>query len=203
MSMRVLRPALVATLGLWLILGLAYPLVLTGVSALAFPHQAAASPVVVGGRVVAAANVGQDFTAPDQFWGRPSATVSLRTGKSEPYNAENSSPSNLGPTNPALRAQVQAAVRRLRATSPGLRTGQIPPDLVESSGSGLDPDISPQAADIQVARVAQATGLPPARLRALVARETRGPVLGLFGAPTVNVVALNLALRRLVTAAKG
>lgn len=203
MNMRVLRPALVATFGLWLLLGLAYPLVLTGVSALVFPHQAAASPVVVGGRVVAAANVGQNFTALGQFWGRPSATVSLRTGKADPYNAENSAPSNLGPTNPALFAQVKAAVRHLVATTPGLRTGQIPPDLVESSGSGLDPAISPQAADIQVPRVARATGLSAASLRALVARETSGPVLGLFGAPTVNVVALNLALKRLETATNG
>ena len=198
--MRILRPALVATLGLWLLLGLAYPLAITGVSAIVFPHQAAASPVVVNGQVVAAANVGQNFTAMDQFWGRPSATMSLANPSvAQPYNAENSAPSNLGPTNPALLTQVKAAIRHLLATTPGLKVRQIPPDLVESSGSGLDPDISPQAAYIQIPRVAKAAGLSQARLRALVAKATRGPLLGLFGAPSVNVVDLNLALRALVT----
>ena len=203
MNLRVLRPALVVTLGLWLILALGYPLVVTGISAVVFPHQAAGSPIVVHGQVVAAAHVGQNFTALDEFWGRPSATTSLTTGKSQPYNAENSAPSNLGPTNPELLSQVKAAIHHLVATTPGLKVSQIPPDLVESSGSGLDPDISPQAAYIQVPRVAKATGLSVATLRALVARETKGPILGLFGTYRVNVVDLNLALRRVLAAHSG
>ncbi|MCL6596205.1 MAG: potassium-transporting ATPase subunit KdpC [Firmicutes bacterium] len=194
--MNVLRRALAVTLGLWVLFGLAYPLVITGVSGIVFPYQAAASPVVVNGRVVAAANVGQEFTAMDQFWGRPSATVSLTTGKPQPYNAENSAPSNLGPTNPVLIEHVRGRIAHLLATTPGLKRDQIPPDLVESSGSGLDPDISVQAALIQIPRVAKATGLTSARLRALVATATQGPDFGLFGKPVVNVVALNLALER-------
>ncbi len=198
--MRVLRPALVAIIGLWLLLGLAYPLVISGVSALVFPHQAAASPIVRGGRVVAAQNVGQNFTAMNQFWGRPSATTSLTNpAVAQPYNAENSAPSNLGPTNPTLLKQVRAAIQHLLATTPGLKVSQIPPDLVESSGSGLDPDISPQAAYIQIPRVAKATGLSEASLHGLVAGQVDGPQFGLFGAPTVNVVALNLALDRLIS----
>jgi potassium-transporting ATPase KdpC subunit len=198
---QMIRPALVATIGLWILLGLAYPLVMTGVSSVIFPHQAAASPIVRGGKVVASQNVGQNFTAMDEFWSRPSATASLTNSSvAQPYNAENSAPSNLGPTNPELLTQVKAVINHLLATTPGLKVSQIPPDLVESSGSGLDPDISPQAAYIQVPRVAKATGLSDATLRALVAREIQGPQLGLFGTQTVNVVELNLALQSLVAA---
>lgn len=190
--MQMLKPVIVVTLGLWILLGLAYPIVTSAISGVLFPEQAAASPVNVGGKVVAAANVGQYFDQPQYFWGRPSATVSTTTGKPDPYNAYNSAPSNLGPTNPALLAHIKARVKTLQAANPGLKTSQIPLDLVESSGSGLDPNISPQAAKIQIPRVAKATGLSTATLRRFVADATTGPQFGLFGATVVNVVRLNL-----------
>lgn len=194
--MRILRPTLVVTVGLWLLVGLLYPLVTTAVSGVLFPNRAAASPIVLGGRVVAAANVGQYFDQATYFWGRPSATTSNTSGAPQPYNADNSAPSNLGPTNKALLTDVQARIRVLLAANPGLKVSQIPPDLVEASGSGLDPDISPPAAAIQISRVAKATGLSATVLRGYVAKATTGPTLGLFGARVVNVVQLNLEVYR-------
>jgi K+-transporting ATPase ATPase C chain len=195
-TVALLRSVAAVTFGLWLLLGLAYPLATTAVSAILFPFQAAGSPLTRHGSVVAARNVGQEFSAPGLFWGRPSATVSPATGKADPYDAESSGPSNLAPTNPALINAVRARTRQLLRDDPGLKIRQIPPDLVESSGSGLDPDISPNAAAIQVPRVSRATGLSPARLRNLIRAATVGPQFGILGAPAVNVVLLNLSVVR-------
>ncbi|CAB1127604.1 potassium translocating ATPase, subunit C [Candidatus Hydrogenisulfobacillus filiaventi] len=194
---KLMRPAIGVTVALWVLVGLLYPLVMTGVSNLLFPYQAQGSPIYRHGQVVAAAHVGQYFgNAAGLFWGRPSATVSERTGKPKPYDALNSGASNLGPTTLALMQHIQARVRRLERTDPGLTPARIPPDLVESSGSGLDPDISEQAALIQIPRVARATGLSRGFLTMLVQDNVKGPQWGLFGHPRVNVVALNLELEQ-------
>lgn len=192
--MRYLRPAVLSSLALWILLGLGFPLIMTGVSQLAFRHRANGSPIYLDGRLVAVKNVGQYFNQPGFFWGRPSATVSLASGKPQPYNALTSAPSNLAPTNRLLLEHVMARVSALKRAEPGLKTSQIPLDLVESSGSGIDPDISPQAAYIQIPRVQRATHLSPVFLRALVTASIQGPQWGLFGVPTVNVTLLNLAL---------
>ncbi len=194
--MKHLRPALVMLLGITLLTGVAYPLLITGAAQLAFPSQANGSLIVHDGRTVGSRLIGQDFTWPGYFHGRPSATTAtLASGKTvaAPYNADNSMGSNLGPTAAALRARVAAAVRRLEAENPGQ---PIPADLVTASASGLDPDISPQAAYFQIPRVAAARHLDPATLRRLVARHIVGRTEGLFGAPHVNVLELNLALDR-------
>lgn len=183
--MRYLRPILVVTVGLWLIVGLAYPLAMTGVSQIFFRHQADASPITVKGKVVASANVGQYFHQPGYFWGRPSATV-------PPDNPLASGPSNLGPTNPQLLKQIKAQIHRLKQADPGLKTSQIPISLVETSGSGLDPDITPSSALIQIPRIARATGLSVLTLRHLV--QSHIQPAGLFGVREVNVVLLNIAL---------
>jgi potassium-transporting ATPase KdpC subunit len=185
--MRELRPTLVLLLVFTMLTGLAYPLAVTGIAKLAFPRQAEGSLIVRGGHVVGSTLVGQAFTSPRYFWGRPSATGSV------PYDASNSSGSNLGPLNPALVAAVRARIAALRAAGP-TPSGPVPVDLVTSSGSGLDPHISPAAAEFQVARVARARGLAPEAVRALVRRHTRGRTLGLLGEPRVNVLELNLAL---------
>jgi K+-transporting ATPase ATPase C chain len=193
MTWRLMKPAVLVTVGLWLLLGLAYPLALTGVSQIFFRYQANGSLLKQGSVVIGAANVGQNFWGQkDYFWGRPSATVSLTTGKPDPYNAENSSPSNLGPTNAALLQQIKTSVHQLLAASPGLKTSQIPLSLVESSGSGLDPDITLGSALIQVPRVARNTGLSQPYLRALVKLATQTSQWGLFGERQVNVLDLNL-----------
>ncbi len=194
--MKYLKPLAGVTLFLWLLLGLAYPLAMTGLSQAIFPYQANGSPVTLQGTVVAAAHVGQYFNEKGYFWGRPSDTVSTTTGKSQPYNAYNSAPSNLGPTNQTLVATIKARIAYLKKTNPGLKTRQIPPDLVEGSGSGLDPNISVQAALIQIPRVSRATGLSQRFLRTLVQQATSGPQWGLFGRSLVNVVQLNLAVYR-------
>jgi K+-transporting ATPase ATPase C chain len=183
--LRYLRPILVVTVGLWLIVGLAYPLAMTGVSQLFFRHQADASPIALKGRIVASANVGQYFNQPGYFWGRPSATV-------PPDNPLDSGPSNLGPTSPQLLTQIKAQIRRLEHADPGLRTSQIPISLVETSGSGLDPDITPSSALIQIPRIARVTGLSASSLRRLVERHIQPA--GWFGVREVNVVLLNIAL---------
>lgn len=188
--MRYLRPLIIATVGLWLIVGLGYPLVVTGVSQIFFRHQADGSPVTVNGRVVAAANVGQSFTQKDFFWARPSATT-------PPYNPVASAPSNLGPTNPVLLRQIKGQIALLKRANPGLKTSQIPISLVESSGSGLDPDITPASALLQVPRVARATGLSPTEVARLVKAHTQPA--GLFGVARVNVVLLNVALYEHIT----
>lgn len=185
-----LRPALTLFVVLSLVTGLLYPLAVTGVAQLAFPHQANGSLIVQGGTVVGSELIGQSFTQPGHFWGRPSATAPA------PYNAAASGGSNLGPTNPALTDAVKARIEALRAADPG-NTRPVPVDLVTASASGLDPHISPAAADYQAARVAKARGLPLAQVQALVLQHTGSPWLGLLGEPRVNVLALNLALESL------
>jgi K+-transporting ATPase ATPase C chain len=198
--MRYLRPAFLSSLALWVLLGLGFPLVMTGLSQLLLRSQADGSPVYLDGRVVAAKNVGQFFHEPGYFWGRPSATVSLQTGKPDPYNALASGPSNLAPTNRLLLEHIKHRISVLKRANPGVETRQIPLDMVESSGSGLDPDISPQAAYVQVPRVARVTHLSPAFLRTLISTSIQGPQWGLFGASTVNVTLLNLALYQVLHA---
>lgn len=197
--LKLLRPAVGVTVALWILVGFLYPLVMTGVSGLIFPYQAQGSPLYRHGQVVAAAHVGQYFGKDaGLFWGRPSDTVSVRTGKPKPYDALNSGASNLGPTTLLLMQHIEARVRRLERTDPGLTPSRIPPDLVESSASGLDPDISPQAALIQIPRIAKATGLSRGFLTMLVQDNTQGPQWGLFGRSRVNVVALNLDVAQAV-----
>lgn len=188
-----LRPALVM-LGLFTLLtGLIYPAVVTGIAQLIFPSQANGSLIEQNGRVVGSRLIGQHFSTPGYFWGRMSATGTF------PYNAFNadnltaSSGSNLGPTNPALLDGAKARAAALRAADPG-NTAAIPVDLVTASGSGLDPEISPEAAAYQAGRVARARGIAPADVARLVAEHTTGRTLGLFGEPRVNVLTLNLAL---------
>ena len=195
--MKHLRPALVMLLGITLLTGVAYPLLITGAAQLAFPSQANGSLIVRDGKPVGSALIGQEFTSAGYFHGRPSATtMTLANGKTvaAPYNADNSGGSNLGPTSKALRDRVAAAVRKLEAENPGQ---PIPADLVTASASGLDPDISPAAAYFQVPRVAAARHLDKAAVRRLVASHIAGRTLGLLGAPHVNVLKLNLALDRL------
>jgi K+-transporting ATPase ATPase C chain len=182
-----LRPALVSLALLTLITGVAYPLVVTIIARTTFPHQAEGSLIVKDGKVIGSTLIGQPFDDPKYFWGRPSATSPF------PYNAASSSGSNLGSTNPALAAAVEARVRALRAADPG-HTAPVPVDLVTASGSGLDPHISPAAAFFQVRRVARARGLDELAVRALVERHTESRQLGVLGEPRVNVLAVNLAL---------
>ena len=182
-----LRPALVLFVALSLVTGLAYPLIVTGIGRVAFASQAAGSLVVRDGHAVGSALIGQAFTDPAHFWSRPSAT------SAKPYDAANSSGSNLGPLNPALTEAVKARVAALRAADPG-NTRPVPVDLVTASASGLDPDISLAAAQYQVPRVARTIGLPAAQVQALVDANQRGALFGFIGEPRVNVLALNLAL---------
>ena len=185
-----LRPALVLFVLLSLITGLAYPLLVTGLSQLLFPAQAGGSLVLKDGKPVGSALIGQAFDAPRYFWSRPSATAD------KPYNAANSGSSNLGPLNPALREAVAQRVAALRKADPG-NTAPVPVDLVTASASGLDPHTSRAAADYQAARVARVRGLSEAAVRALVAQHSEVAVLGFLGQPRVNVLALNLALDKL------
>lgn len=182
-----LRPALTLFIVLSLITGLLYPLAVTGVAQTAFPHQANGSLIARDGKAVGSELIGQSFTQPGHFWGRPSATAPM------PYNAAASGGSNLGPTNPALAEAVKARTEALRAADPG-NTRPVPVDLVTASASGLDPHISPAAAAYQAPRVARARGLPPMQVQALVQQHTESPWLGWLGEPRVNVLALNLAL---------
>ncbi len=187
-----LKNAALLLLALTLVTGVAYPLAVTGASLLLFPHQARGSLVVApDGTVIGSTLIGQPFDAPGYFWSRPSATAPF------PYNAGSSGGSNLGPTNPATAAAAAARARALRAADPG-NTAAIPVDLVTASGSGLDPDISPAAAEYQVPRVARARGLSVDQVRTLVAAATRGRTFGVLGEPRVNVLELNLALDRAV-----
>lgn len=167
--------------------GIVYPLVVTGIAQLVFPHQANGSLIVRDGKVLGSQLIGQPFDDPKYFWGRPSATAPF------PYNAAASAASNLGPTNADLVKAVQGRVSALRAVDPG-NTAPVPVDLVTASASGLDPHISPAAVLYQIARVARARGLSEDAVRALVARHTEGRQLGFLGEPRVNVLALNLAL---------
>ena len=185
-----LRPTLVSLLLLTLITGVAYPLLVTGIAQTAFHRQAKCSLIVNNGHPIGSDVLGQPFDDPKYFWGRPSATTPY------PYNAAASSGSNLGPTNPALLAAVQARIDALRAADPS-NTQSIPVDLVTASASGLDPHISLAAAEYQVARVARARGLDKAAVRQLVAQHTEGRTFDLLGEPCVNVLELNLALNAL------
>jgi K+-transporting ATPase ATPase C chain len=169
--------------------------VITGLARLLFPHQAAGSLIIKDGRVLGSAWIGQSFSSPGEFWGRPSATLDA-AGKPLPYNAANSGASNLAPSNPVLGKLVQERVAALRAANPQA-TDPVPVDLVTASASGLDPHISPAAAEFQIPRVARARGLEVERVRALVAAHTEGRQLGCLGEPRVNVLKLNLALAEL------
>lgn len=180
-----LRPAIVSTLAFTLILGVGYPLAVTGLASLVAPAQAAGSLVKdARGQVVGSALIGQGFTADRYLWGRPSAAGSG-------YDASASSGSNLGPLNPALAEREARTAAELRKAGV---TGPLPPDAVTASGSGLDPDISPAFALAQVPRIAKARSAPEAEVRALVAKAVQGPALGFIGQPRVNVLKTNLAL---------
>jgi K+-transporting ATPase ATPase C chain len=181
------RPAVVLFLLLTVLTGFLYPLVVTGVARLLFPARAAGSIVTRDGHAVGSRLIGQSFGDPRYFWSRPSATTP------QPYNGTASGGSNLGALNPALLDAVRARVAALRSADPANRA-PVPIDLVTSSGSGLDPEISLAAADYQAARVARARGLAPQRLQALIAEHTEGRLIGVIGEPRVNVLELNLAL---------
>jgi K+-transporting ATPase ATPase C chain len=194
-----IRPALLMIAVMTVLTGLLYPLAMTGLARLIFPDQADGSLIVRNGRVIGSRLIGQDFTSAKYFWGRPSATTEPDPKDPSrtipvPYAADNSGASNLGPTSRALIDHVKARAARLHAENPG---APVPVDLVTSSASGLDPDISPAAALFQVPRVARARRLPQAEIRALVMRMTRERTLGILGEKRVNVLALNLALDRL------
>jgi potassium-transporting ATPase KdpC subunit len=187
-----LRAALVTLLLLTALTGVAYPLLVTGVAQAAFPRQANGSLLLKDGKVVGSSLIGQPFDTPRYFWGRLSAT-SDANGKALPYNGGSSTGSNLGPTNPALADEAKARLDALHAADPEA-TAPVPVDLVTSSGSGLDPHVSPAAALYQVHRVAKERDLEETRVRELVTQHVQGPDLGVFGEPKVNVLELNLAL---------
>jgi len=183
------RPALIVLIVLTVVTGVIYPVIVTVIAQVVFPHQANGSLIVRDGKVIGSTLIGQPFDDPKYFWGRPSATSPF------PYNAASSSGSNLSPTNPALVKSVQERVDALRAADPG-NTLPVPVDLVTASGSGLDPHISPAAALYQVNRVAKARKLEPAVVREVVERHIEGRQWGFLGEPRVNVLALNLDLDR-------
>jgi K+-transporting ATPase ATPase C chain len=198
--LREIRPAIVVLVILTLITGLAYPLAMTGIAEVIFPHQAQGSLIERDGHVIGSELIGQNFTSDKYFHGRPSATTApdpkdpTKTVPA-PYNAQNSGASNLGPSNKALIDRVQGDIDTLKKENP---SASVPIDLVTTSASGLDPDISPEGALFQVPRVAKARNLSEDRVRALVADHTEGRWLGLLGEPRVNVLELNLALDKLV-----
>ena len=184
---RNLRPALSVFILLTLVTGLAYPLLVTGIAQLLFPNAANGSIVTVDGKAVGSTLIGQSFTSPKYFWGRPSATSPMAN------NGLASGGSNLGSNNPALLDAVKGRVDALRATDPG-NALPLPIDLVTASGSGLDPEISLAAAHYQAARIAKARSLPLAQLQSMIELNTMTPWLGIVGEPRVNVLALNLLL---------
>jgi len=196
--LREIRPAIIVLLALTLITGLIYPLAMTGI-AKTMPQQAQGSLIERDGKVVGSALIGQEFTAGKYFHGRPSATVAPDPNDPTktvpaPYNAANSGGSNLAPSNKALIDRVQGDLEKLRTENP---SAPVPADLVTTSGSGLDPDISPEAAYFQVPRVAKARNLTEDRVRQLVGEHVEERFLGILGEPRVNVLLLNLALDRL------
>jgi K+-transporting ATPase ATPase C chain len=194
--LREIRPAIVLLLALTLITGLAYPFAMTGIAGVLFPRQAQGSLVEKDGKVVGSALIGQEFKDDKYFHGRRSATTAPDPNDSTktvpaPYNAANSGGSNLGPTSKALADRVKDDVEKLKAENPG---SPVPVDLVTTSASGLDPDISPEAALFQVPRVAKARNMPQDKVRELVAQNTKPRFAALLGEPRVNVLELNLAL---------
>jgi K+-transporting ATPase ATPase C chain len=191
-----IRPALTLLVAFTLITGLAYPLAMTGLARSLFPAQAAGSLVMRDGQVIGSSLMGQSFTSDRYFHGRPSATTGADPADASktiaaPYNAASTAGSNYGPTSKALNERMSGDVAVLRAENPA---AAVPTDLVTASGSGLDPDISPQAALFQVPRIARVRGLPEDRLKALVNDLTEGRTFGILGEPRVNVLAINLAL---------
>jgi potassium-transporting ATPase KdpC subunit len=198
---REIRPALVVLVALTLITGLVYPLAMTGIAVLLFPHQAQGSLVERDGKIVGSDLIGQAFTGDKYFHGRPSATNTPDPNDATktvpaPYNAANSGGSNLGPSNKALIDRVQGDIDALKKENP---SEPVPADLVTTSASGLDPHISPEAAQFQVPRIAKARNLSEDRIRQLVEEHTEGRFLGVLGEPRVNVLLLNLALDRIST----
>jgi K+-transporting ATPase ATPase C chain len=194
--LREIRPAIILLLALTLITGVVYPFAMTGIAGAIFPRQAQGSLIEKDGKVVGSALIGQEFKSDKYFHGRPSATVAPDPNDSTktvpaPYNAANSGGSNLGPTSKALNDRVKEDVEKLKAENPSM---PVPVDLVTTSASGLDPDISPEGALFQVPRVAKARSLPEDRVRQLVTENTQDRLGGLLGEPRVNVLALNLAL---------
>ncbi len=182
-----IRPAVTLFAALTAITGVVYPLAVTAIAQAAFPSQATGSVIVRDGEAVGSSLIGQNFTDPKYFWGRPSATSPM------PYNAGGSSGSNHGPLNPALTDAVRSRVEALKAADPS-NAAPVPVDLVTASGSGLDPQISVAAAEYQIQRVARVRGVAPERVRTLVARHTAGRLFGVLGEPRVHVLELNLAL---------
>ncbi len=187
MFIRLIRPAVSLLALMTLLLGVGYPLVITGLAKVAFPRQAEGSLIYSDGKLIGSTLIGQSFSDPKYFWGRPSATTP------QPYNGVASSGSNLGPLNPALLDQVKANAKALHDADPDNRR-LVPVDLVTASASGLDPDISPAAARYQAARVARARNLPLAQVEALIKSHQRGRLFGFIGERRVNVLELNLAL---------
>lgn len=183
------RPALVFVALMTLLLGVLYPAAITGLAQLIFPSQANGSLIVENGKALGSRLIGQPFSAPGYLWPRPSATGPT------PYNAAASSGSNLGPSNPALAEAVAGRIAALRAADSTLRS-TVPVDLVTTSGSGLDPHLSPAAAAVQVPRIARARGMTPAAVEAVIAANTEGRFLGVFGEPRVSVLLVNLVLDR-------
>jgi len=199
--LREIRPAIVLLLALTAITGLVYPLAITGIAGVLFPKQAQGSLIENEGKVIGSALIGQEFKDDKYFHGRPSATTAPDPNDSTktvpaPYNAANSGGSNLGPTSKALADRIKEDVDKLKAENP---SGAVPVDLVTTSASGLDPDISPEAALFQVPRVAKARNIPETKLRQLVEQHIQGRTLGILGEPRVNVLLLNLALDQLGT----
>jgi len=190
MFARSIRPAVSLLLAMTILLGIVYPLLITGIARLAFPRQAEGSLIREDGRLVGSTLIGQSFSDPRYFWGRPSATTP------QPYNGIGSTGSNLGPLNPALLDAVKANAKALRDADPGNRQ-PIPIDLVTASASGLDPEISSAGALYQAARVARSRSLPIGQVEALIQAHAEEPFLGVIGEPRVNVLELNLALDRM------
>jgi potassium-transporting ATPase KdpC subunit len=197
--LREIRPAIVVLVALTLITGLAYPLAMTGIAQALFPRQAQGSLIERNGTVIGSELIGQQFASDKYFHGRPSATTTPDPNDSTktvpaPYNAASSGASNLGPSNKALIDRVQADIDKFKQENPSM---PVPIDLVTTSASGLDPHISPEAAQFQIPRIAKARNLPEDRIRQLVADHTEGRLFGLLGEPRVNVLLLNIALDQL------